>query len=189
MRTVCIAFVSLALFVAGCSGNGLQQVPLQGLDGEALPAGTLTGNRASIFVFLDPVCPLSQNYTRNLQDFQDRYGSDGVRVIGIFPGDIKAAAVRAFMKRYRCTFPVALDPDFAMTDFFDATVTPEVIMTAPGGEILYRGAIDNWAIDLGKKRQRASAYYLQDALNDVLSGKPVRLAETEPVGCYIEKLR
>ncbi len=143
-------------------------------------------NRASVFVFLDPDCPLSQNYTLTLQRLNDRYEPSGMAVYAVFPGDLRHAAVDSFRTAYRLTIPVFYDPGLEFVRRYKVTVTPEVLLLDAASHVVYRGAIDNWAIDLGKKRSRITENYLDDAMAAVAGDRPVPLARTEPVGCYIE---
>jgi hypothetical protein len=53
------------------------------------------------------------------------------------------------------------------------------------GAIRYRGRIDNFYAALGKPRQQVTERDLRNALDAVLSGRPVPKVETEALGCYI----
>ena len=78
------------------------------------------------------------------------------------------------------------DPDFKLAHYYGATTTPEAVFIDKNGKLLYKGAIDNWAISLGKKRLEATAHYLRDAVENHLSGNVIDPKETKPVGCFIE---
>ena len=92
-----------------------------------------------------------------------------------------------FVATYHMGFPVMLDADSKIADFFRATTTPEAFLTDPQGQVLYRGAIDNWAPELGVHRTVITQHYLYDALESVLANRPVQVKKTEPVGCFIER--
>ncbi len=183
-----IIILGIAWVLTGCAGHDPGTLRLETLDGNNATVADISGARATIFVFLDPVCPLSQNYTKNLEQLHQGFRDEGVLVAGIFPGDISAVQTREFIEKYMCSFPAYLDPDLELVRYFEATVTPEAILVERELQIRYRGSIDNWAIDLGKKRPVASAHYLEDALNDLLAGRPVAISETKPVGCFIERI-
>jgi hypothetical protein len=47
-----------------------------------------------------------------------------------------------FVATYHVSFPVMLDPQAKMADYFGATNTPEAFLTDSSGHTLYEGAID-----------------------------------------------
>jgi hypothetical protein len=55
------------------------------------------------------------------------------------------------------------------------------------GKTLYRGAIDNWAVDLGQSRPVITENYLSDVLHSIAQGRDVPVRETKAVGCFIER--
>jgi len=67
-----------------------------------------------------------------------------------------------------------------------ATKTPEVFLTDPWGGIQYRGAIDDWAIALGKVKSIAEVEYLSLALEKWLMNEPIWPNETSVIGCLLE---
>lgn len=171
-------FSSFILLVAlGCSGR--VDTPLSNF---------LQDKKAGVFVFLAPDCPLSQNYTLTLNNLEKEFNSNGVSFYGVFSGGgITRAAMDGFVATYHLSFPVILDGDFKIDDYFGATATPEAFLTDPKGRVLYKGAIDNWAADLGQHRTVITQHYLYDALDSVRTNKPVQVKETPAVGCFIER--
>jgi len=53
------------------------------------------------------------------------------------------------------------------------------------GEVVYKGAIDDWVQDLGKQKLTVSKHYLQDAINASLNNKEVTVKRTKAIGCLI----
>jgi thiol-disulfide isomerase/thioredoxin len=151
-------------------------------------ASFLQGKKAGVFVFLAPDCPLSQNYTLTLNNLEKEFNSNGVSFYGVFSGlGITRAAMDGFAATYHLSFPVILDEDFKIDDFFGATATPQAFLTDPKGRVLYKGAIDNWSAELGQHRTVITQHYLYDALDSVRANKPVQVMETQAVGCFIER--
>ena len=66
-----------------------------------------------------------------------------------------------------------------------ASVTPTAVVVGAGGQIRYRGRIDNLYAALGKTRQKVTEHYLRDALDAVLAHGPVPVRETPAIGCHI----
>jgi hypothetical protein len=131
---------------------------------------------------------LSQSYTLTLNNLAKEFDPKGVGFYGVFSGDaISKAAIDEFVATYHLSFPVMPDPQAKIADFFGATNTPEAFLTDPESRTLYKGAIDNWAPELGQHRTVITQHYLYDALQSFLASKPVQVKETPAVGCFIER--
>lgn len=157
--------------------------------GPALDLSALEDNKAAVFAFLAPDCPLSQNYTLTLNELAGEFEPDGVRVYGVISGGwFDEAEVDEFVATYRTVFPILLDDDFVLAEVFDATVTPEVFAIDRTGKVRYQGAIDNWAGELGEHRTVITERYLADALKQVVQGGSPVITRTQATGCYLERL-
>ena len=151
-------------------------------------ASFLQNKKTTVFVFLAPDCPLSQSYTLTLNNLAKEFERQGIGFYGVFSGDaISKTAMDEFVATYHVSFPVMLDPEAKIADFFGATKTPEAFLTDSTGHTLYKGAIDNWAPELGQHRTVITQHYLYDALEGVQAGMPVAVKETKAVGCFIER--
>ena len=104
--------------------------------------------------------------------------------------NIDAGAVRKHMDAFAYRgIPATIDSSRALADRARATITPEAVVIDERGQIRYRGRIDNLYASLGKPRQQVTMHDLTDALDAVLSGKPVARPETEAIGCFIAAAR
>ncbi|MBO9730663.1 MAG: redoxin domain-containing protein [Chitinophaga sp.] len=139
----------------------------------------------TVFVFLSPECPLCKNYSVVLKQLSEQYAGQ-VRFAGIVPGKAYSMKdIRRFRKHYAIPFAIYRDRDRVVSTYLEATVTPEVLLINNTGIALYRGAIDNWVVNLGKKRPAATEHYLAAAIQQSLQQQPVVLSRTTPVGCLI----
>lgn len=139
----------------------------------------------TLFVFLSPECPVCQNYTKTMKELQQQYNKQ-VEIYGIIPG--KAYSVKevaAFEKKYQTGLTILIDEKQALTKYLEATVTPQAILLNNKFELVYTGAIDDWAIAPGKKRLQVSQHYLADAIGQSLKSIPVAIPKTQAVGCKI----
>lgn len=141
-----------------------------------------------IYTFLSPECPLSENYTRTLKQLQKEYSEKNVQFYYIFPGTFyPRQQIAHFADQYEMPIDRFLyDELYQLRDYCKATTTPETYLLDANGKIYYSGAIDNWAITLGKQRQVISGHYLVDAIESVLKGEKVKITNTRAVGCIIE---
>ena len=139
----------------------------------------------SVFIFLSPECPLCQNYSSVIRSLKEKFHAQ-VNFYGIFPGTAYTRAdIQSFEEKYKTAVPMFLDSKFRFTRYVQATATPQVILLAEDGRLLYSGAIDDWMAAPGKKRVKANTHYLEDALEEVLVSGDVTLKRTKAIGCKI----
>jgi peroxiredoxin len=86
------------------------------------------------------------------------------------------------VKEYAMSFPVLMDTSGEVGKAYGAKTTPHMFVITADGTVAYAGAIDdNRSADtLGETNHVAAA------LHDLLSGKPVAVAETAPYGCSVK---
>jgi thiol-disulfide isomerase/thioredoxin len=141
----------------------------------------------SVFVLLSPECPLCKNYSTVLNKINGQFSGD-LSVYGIVPGKAYSAKeISKFIKDYKINFPVYVDSKKELTTYIEGTVTPEVILMNQQGEVIYRGAIDDWVSDLGKKKLVVSNEYLKTAIKQYLQNQTVSIKSVEPIGCLINE--
>lgn len=118
----------------------------------------------------------------------EEYADQGVKFQGVYTSPvIRKREIKNFHEKYKIPFPGEIDKGYSLANRWDTTVTPEVVMTSPIGQILYQGAIDNWYYALGKNRPEPTEHYLKDALDAFLAGKTIEKKRTEAVGCLINR--
>jgi hypothetical protein len=137
---------------------------------------------------MSPECPLSENYSKTINELAFEYKRMDIGFHIVFSGKFyPRAEIEAFIKKYHLPSEMVIyDPDYFFRDYFLATITPEVFLTDITGNILYQGAIDNWAITLGKQRQVITEHYLSDAIKSALNSEKIKTYKTRAVGCIIE---
>ena len=159
---------------------------LTGVRGERLrplaPAGA-----ANVLVFAATDCPVSNGYAPEIQRVCAAYASRGVQCLLVYEdAGLTADAARAHLAAYRYgAMPAAIDADGAVAARVGATITPEVAVVDRGGAVRYRGRIDNKYLALGRARRTVTEHDLADALEAIVTGKPVAVRDTQAVGCVI----
>ena len=149
---------------------------------------TLKNSKASVFVFLAPDCPQSQSYTLTLNELHAKFAKDGVRFYGVITGkNYGRKEIDDFITQYRIGFPMVLDREANLAQFFEAMVTPEVFLVNSAGKTVYQGAIDNGAPELGLHRAVISQRYLLEGLDSFIRTGSVSVGRTNAVGCFIER--
>ncbi len=139
----------------------------------------------TLFVFLSPECPVCQNYSGVLNNLYKQY-STHIQMYGIIPGKAYSnEEIKKFKQEYDIQFPLLIDYDRKLSAYLLAVVTPQVILLNDKYQLLYKGAIDNWAVSLGKQRVKTTQNFLHDALEQSLSNETVLIKRTKAVGCRI----
>lgn len=148
---------------------------------------TQVNNKLSVYIFLSPECPLCQNYARTLNTLNKEF-NEQVKFIGVIPGKTyNNTEINKYIADYKIRFDIINDTALRLVEKMKATVTPEAILVDQTQAILYRGAIDDWAISPGKKKLSPTIAYLKNAIEQTLSGNDVIINSTKPVGCLIDE--
>ena len=168
--------------------GGLPQFSLSDTNGRTHTPAEWTGKRAVVLFFASTDCPLSNGYVPEMNRIQQAYSPRGVAFYAV-QGDatVATAEVLKHVKEFGYTFPYLFDPQESLASFTGATTVPEAAVLSPRGELLYLGRIDNRMEDFGKQRPQATELDLRDALDAVLSGKPVPRPRTKTLGCAITR--
>lgn len=141
--------------------------------------------KAVVLVFTDTSCPLAQKYLPVLRAMAREYRDRGVQFAAVNAAaedtviDVAAQAVK-----YEIDFPFVKDFDGVCARALGVRRTPEAVVLDGDKRLRYRGRIDD-QYRLGGSRPEPTKHELRDALDAVLAGKPVAVAETEADGCAI----
>src|SRR5579884_2581636 len=152
--------------------------------------GILTphGEKAVVLLFIRSDCPISNRYAPELERLYRDYSPRGVDFLLVYPeAGLSESAMREHGREYGYTIPAVLDPKHEYVQRAGAHVTPEAVVFV-SGKVIYRGRIDDWYIDIGKSRQRASEHDVADVLAGIVAGRTPPFRETQAVGCAIETL-
>jgi len=144
----------------------------------------LASNKVVAVIFIATRCPVSNAYNGRMAAIAKEYAAKGVAVVGINSNVTEPAAeVVEHARKNGLDFGILKDPGNRVADAWGATRTPEVFLLDPKGVVLYHGRIDESQDD----EKGVQSPDLRNALNAVLSGKPVPKAETKAFGCTIKR--
>lgn len=160
---------------------------LLGTDGKRYSLDSFKDRPLLAVVFSCNHCPYVKDYELRMVEIQKDYGSRGLQLVAInsnddetYPEDsyplmIKRAAERGF------NFPYVKDPDQSVVEAYGGVCTPHVFLFDDKRTLRYRGRIDD-SRDVAKVK----THDLRNALDDLIKGSPVRVADTRPFGCSIK---
>jgi hypothetical protein len=187
-RSGIVAASTTLWLLAGCGAATDRGATLVDID--AVSHGSLEQPAAgqwTALLFVRTDCPVSNQYAPEIRRICAEYGSKGLQCLLVYADAHDGeAAVRQHRADFGYSLPALRDPGHALVAHAGATITPEVAVFAKGGNMVYRGRIDNLYTELGRPRQQVSERDLRDALDDLVAGHPVRKARTQATGCYIE---
>lgn len=179
------------LAVAGCMPQAASVAPIMAtpwttLDGERRTIGSMMGDKATVFITLDPECPICELYAQAFQVMADAYAAQGVAVIGVYSGPfMERRKAQAYSGQAGFAFPQVMDSICTITMALHARVTPECFVVSPAGKVVYCGAFDDRPVRQGRKKLDAHVPHLAHALDAFLaSGQPQ--PEVVAVGCIVE---
>ncbi len=149
-----------------------------------------TGQKATMLFFVMHECPVANGYAPEISRIISEYAAKGVRGFVVYvESDLTAEQARRHARDYGYKSGALLDPQHLLVQAARATVSPEAAVLSPAGEVLYRGRIDDRAVDFGKRRVEPTRRDLRLALDAILAGQPVPARQTKAVGCYIPEAR
>ena len=190
-----MAHASIAALIVAISGTALQAelkpgttapgFTLPGTDGTFHSLDDLAGEKATVVIFTCNHCPYAEAYEPRIIAVQKDYGDRGVNVIGINPNLKQGDGLADMQKRaaeHGFNFPYLRDRTQLSAEAYGAACTPHVFVLDAGHVIRYVGRID----DAWKDAKKAKHHDLRNALDAILAGKQVPVAETLAQGCSIK---
>ncbi|HIM29562.1 MAG TPA: redoxin domain-containing protein [Planctomycetes bacterium] len=151
----------------------------------AEPAARAPRTKAYVFVFINTTCPLVQKYMPRLLALDEEYRREGVRFVAVNSGagdSIREMASHSL--EFGALFPFVKDALGSCARTLGVQRTPTAVILDSEHRLVYRGRIDD-QYRIGGTLPKARKRSLQAAMDDVLSGRPVRVAETAVDGCQI----
>lgn len=142
--------------------------------------------RLRVYAFLGTDCPISQDYIGVLNEMNVRY-NNRVAFVGLIPDGVSKDDIQKFRDEYQVKFSLEADNKLTLIKKYDIRTTPEVVFVDHNHQVKYQGAIDNWFYALGKHRSSPTEHYLQDAIEQTLSGNEVKVKTTQAIGCVLNR--
>lgn len=166
----------------------MANVKMKGVDGKEVSIADVTGKNGTLVIFSCNHCPFVKAWETRIAEIGNAYQQKGVGVIAINANDPaeysedKYQVMQQRAKDRGFQFPYVVDATSEVARAFGATRTPECFLFDKDGKLVYWGAIDDNHKDAAAVKNR----YLRDALDALLGGNPVAIAETKAVGCSIK---
>jgi len=161
---------------------------LPGTDGKAWTLESFKDAKALCVVFSCNHCPYVKAYEGRFVALQSELGPRGFQLVAINANDASShpedgfEAMRQRAQERGFNFPYLRDESQATARAYGAVRTPHVFLFDAARTLAYVGRID----DSWDRPEKVVRHELRDAVEDILAGRPVALAETFAVGCTIK---
>jgi peroxiredoxin len=169
-------------------GDTAADFKLKNVDGKMVSLADFKDAKGFIIVFDCNTCPYSKAYNERIIALSKKYASLGFPVIAINPNDPAQSGGDSFdemvkvAKKKGYDFPYLVDESQSVAKSFGATNTPHAFVLTKELKVAYIGAID----DNARKPQEATKHYVEDAVNALLTGKPITTTKVKAIGCGIK---
>jgi len=137
-----------------------------------------------VVTFVSSRCPCSAAHESRIKALAERYKKSKFAFLGVHANaDETQEEARAHFEKARFPFPVLSDRLGQWAHSLGALKTPHAyIINARSGAIVYQGGVDD-----STHPDRASRFYLSEALEDLSDGKAPRVSQTRALGCQIKR--
>jgi peroxiredoxin len=187
---VALAAVPLSAVADGPLANKTNEAraiafSLKDAGGREISVGDFKDKKAIVVVFTGTECPVSNYYMLGLKKLHGEYAAKGVQFLAVNSNTQDSAAkIAEHAKQHGLPFPVLKDVDQKVAELLQAERTPEVFLLDSRRDVCYRGRIDD-QYGVGYRRPQPNRRDLVEALEEMLAGKPVSVAQTQAAGCRI----
>ncbi|TGE12239.1 thioredoxin family protein [Hymenobacter elongatus] len=191
----CCALVLLSNFALVSPGyqvgDKVADFRLKNVDGTLVSLADNKAARGYIVVFTCNTCPYAKAYESRIIALHQKYASQGYSVVAINPNDVATvpgdsfAEMQARAASQKYPFAYLQDESQQVARTFGATRTPHLyVVTKQGADFVvsYIGAID----DNSEDAKLVKTKYVEQAMTDILAGKPAATSSTKAIGCTIK---
>jgi hypothetical protein len=129
-------------------------------------------------------CPISAKYSPEVGRLVRDYPRVRFFLVQV---DKKATAAqaRSHQSQFHIPCPELLDPKYALVHLGGPDTVPTAVLFGTGGEVRYKGRIDDRFPALGVELSTPRRKDLRIALDQLLAGKAITVSSTPVIGCAL----
>jgi thiol-disulfide isomerase/thioredoxin len=178
-------------------GSPAPDFELPGVDGKNYRLKDFSNAEILVVIFTCNHCPTAQAYEERIKKLVSDYKGKAVAFVAISPNDPLAVRLdelgyadlsdsfgecKIGARDHAFNFPYLYDGDKQeVSKAYGPRATPHVFIFDRQRKLRYRGAIDD-----SERIERAKRHYVRNALDALLSGKPILVSDTPAFGCSIK---
>ena len=168
-------------------GDKAADFKLKNVDGKMVSLADNKAARGYIVVFTCNTCPYAKAYESRVIELNTKYAPLGYPVVAINPNDATTVPGDSYaaMQTKKYAFPYLQDESQQVAKTYGATRTPHLfVLTRQGSDFVvsYIGAID----DNSEDAKLVKTKYVENAMTEILAGKPATTNSTKAIGCTIK---
>jgi peroxiredoxin len=187
-RLFCLGLLTLSVALLSAQtfkvGSPVSDFTVSDLNGSSVPFKSIKGD-LTVVMFIATQCPISNAYNERMNALYKEYSPKGVKFLFINANNTEPASeVASHAAQHGFAFKVYKDPNNVVADQFGAEFTPEAFVIDKAGVIRYHGHIDD-----SRQLDRIKSKDLKVALDSLLAGQGVPVAETKAFGCTIKRVK
>lgn len=158
------------------------------VDDKMVSVKACSGCVGTVVIFTSLKCPYDQHYQERIKNLYEKYaGKISFFLIDSNPGaDDDESKMKAAYANWNMNIPFLSDKSQVGLKTLNATRTPEAFLLKSDGsglKIVYQGAID----DNPQVHNDTGKNFLDDAMAELVAGKPIKVPAERVIGCTIRK--
>ena len=168
-------------------GDKAADFKLKNIDGKMVSLADNKAARGYIVVFTCNTGPYAKADESRVIELNTKYAPLGYPVVAINPNDATTVPGDSYaaMQTKKYAFPYLQDESQQVAKTYGATRTPHLfVLTRQGSDFVvsYIGAID----DNSEDAKLVKTKYVENAMTEILAGKPATTNSTKAIGCTIK---
>ena len=166
----------------------MRNVRMKNVNGKLVSIADAAGEKGTLVIFTCNQCPWAKKWQGRIAKTGNAAIAKGVGVIAVNSNDPAAVPgddyqpMKQRAKELGLKFPYVVDATSEVARAFGASRTPEIFLFDAEGKLVYHGAVDDNAND----EKAVENPWLDQAVDAVVTGRPVSTTETKAFGCTIK---
>lgn len=143
-------------------------------------------NSIIVLEWMNPDCPFVQRHydSKTMTTLANKYKEKNVVWIAINSTHyMNKQDNQNWINKFKVGYPILDDSSGSVGKLYGAKTTPNMYIIDPSGILVYSGAIDD---DPRGSKDGNALNYVDQALEEILAGKPVTITQSKPYGCSVK---
>ncbi|MEN3014943.1 MAG: thioredoxin family protein [bacterium] len=170
-------------------GTSLPSFNLSDPYGKYYTEKDLMGQKGLVVIFTCNHCPYAQAVWPRTIELYHKVKDKGVNFVAINPNapnpnypEDSPEKMKEYIQKLNIPFPYLVDSTQEVARKFNAQCTPDIYLYNAQGQLVYHGRFDdNW-----KDPQKVTKKDLEEAINNLIEGRPINSEQYPSIGCSIK---
>lgn len=167
-------------------GDRVDNFQLLDQNGESHELYYLSDMKAVVVMIHGNGCPIVRNALPTLNEIRNAYREKGVAFL-LLNANLQddRDSIREEATEFSMDFPILVDEMQLIAESLGVTRTADVFVVDPKTwKLAYHGPVDD-RLAYGAQKPEAQEHYLTDALDSLLAGEAVKVAQVDAMGCLV----